>query len=689
MTLGALALVLNGLAAGASLLAAASSAREDAFLRNASNASGVASDGAVGKVVKLLEDMRVELLKEKERDQELYDKLSCWCEATRDSKEAAITSGTDSIDRLSADISAKASKTYQLEPEIKFLQEDLADSEKSLRESEEMRAKEKAEFEKNDKELVSAIASLTGAVAAMAKAHPSFLAAGSRGTLAFLQEASTEGDGALRRSLAALPPRLLWHASLTEVQRGELNAFLQHQSPGSEVVFGILEQMKETFETNLADAQASEAEAVDDFLRLKASKSKELNAGRQNLAAKEQDLAATTEALAAAKQNRDDTEATLAADKKALLGAKKRCAAADAEFEERLKSRTEELAAISDTVALLTSPDAAALFGKTVNFLQVSARRSSRRAAAVRALRAASMRASSRSGRRALAAVAASARLGQGGLDALDKVKEGVERMITELELQQKDHRARKDECDKQLQEVADATDATEASLKGLDTEVEELEATLAELEEDLASLGAEMNETQTEVASAGADRDAENADFRNQVANQHAAQQVLQMAVNRMQLVYDLLQQSRPVSLAAARVASKEDGGVVGMLEKIIEDSKAMVADAEAAEKKAQEGYADFVEDCNGSLKVLFASMTDKKMKRGAAEAELIQKKEDQSAATNELVGLKKQADTLKEACDSLVKNFDTVQEQRAGEIDALRQSMDILSDALSSDAA
>merc|ERR1719258_836237 len=128
------------------------------------------------------------------------------------------------------------------------------------------------------------------------------------------------------------------------------------------------------------------------------------------------------------------------------------------------------------------------------------------------------------------------------------------------------------------------------------------------------------------------------------------------------MQLVYDLLQQSRPVSLAAARVASKEDGGVVGMLEKIIEDSKAMVADAEAAEKKAQEGYADFVEDCNGSLKVLFASMTDKKMKRGAAEAELIQKKEDQSAATNELVGLKKQADTLKEACDSLVKNFDTV---------------------------
>merc|ERR1719387_2318699 len=161
----------------------------------------------------------------------------------------------------------------------------------------------------------------------MAKAHPSFLAGG-RGVLAFLQEASTEAYGALQRSLAALSPRLLWHAGLSEAQRGELNAFLQHRSPGSEVVFGILKQMKETFETNLADAQASEEESQDDYLKLKASKSKELNAGRQNLDAKEQDLAATTEELAAAKQSKEDTEATLKADTKALLSAKTRCKAA-------------------------------------------------------------------------------------------------------------------------------------------------------------------------------------------------------------------------------------------------------------------------------------------------------------------------------------------------------------------------
>merc|ERR1719161_173511 len=183
MTLRAFPLLLNGLAA-ATLLSTASLARQDALAtaRNTvehgkSDAADVASDGPVGKVVKLLEDMRVELLKEKERDQELYDKLSCWCEATRGSKEAAIESGTAAIDRLAADIQAKASKTYQLKPEIKFLKEDLAESEESLRASEEMRSKENAEFVKNEKELISAIASLTGAVAAMAKSHPSFLVA--------------------------------------------------------------------------------------------------------------------------------------------------------------------------------------------------------------------------------------------------------------------------------------------------------------------------------------------------------------------------------------------------------------------------------------------------------------------------------------------------------------------------------
>merc|ERR1719379_2359643 len=304
MTLRAFPLLLPGLAAAALLSAAEARADAVATARNSSDAGEVASDGPVGKVVKLLEDMRVELLKEKERDQELYDKLSCWCEETIGSKESAIESGTAAIDRLAADIEAKASKTYQLEPEIKFLKEDLADSEKSLRESEEMRSKERAEFEKNDKELVSAIASLTGAVAAMAKAHPSFLAAGASGALAFLQEASAAADGALQRSLAALSPRLLWHSGLSEAQKGELTDFLQHRSPGSEVVFGILKQMKETFETNLADAQESEAESQNDFLKLKASKSKELNAGRQNLEAKEQDLAATEEELAAAKQGR-------------------------------------------------------------------------------------------------------------------------------------------------------------------------------------------------------------------------------------------------------------------------------------------------------------------------------------------------------------------------------------------------
>ena len=35
--------------------------------------------GAVGKVVKLLTDMQTQLEDDKKADEEMYEKLSCWC----------------------------------------------------------------------------------------------------------------------------------------------------------------------------------------------------------------------------------------------------------------------------------------------------------------------------------------------------------------------------------------------------------------------------------------------------------------------------------------------------------------------------------------------------------------------------------------------------------------------------------
>merc|ERR1740130_169092 len=115
-------------------------------------------------------------------------------------------------------------------------------------------------------------------------------------------------------------------------------AGFQSYAPASGQIFGILKQMKETFESNLSESQKDEKTAAADYESLKAAKTKEINAAKAMVESKTQDLAQAQEDLAATKQNKKDTEAALKADTKFLMDLKERCANADAEFDERSKN---------------------------------------------------------------------------------------------------------------------------------------------------------------------------------------------------------------------------------------------------------------------------------------------------------------------------------------------------------------
>merc|ERR1719413_31689 len=61
-----------------------------------------------------------------------------------------------------------------------------------------------------------------------------------------------------------------------------------------------------------------------------------------------------------------DTQATLADDKAFLANLEKSCATKTAEWEERSKTRAEELVALADTIKVLNDDDALDLFKKTL-----------------------------------------------------------------------------------------------------------------------------------------------------------------------------------------------------------------------------------------------------------------------------------------------------------------------------------
>merc|ERR1719258_78048 len=146
--------------------------------------------------------------------------------------------------------------------------------------------------------------------------------------------------------------------------------FKQSYAPQSGEIFGILNQMKETFETNLASSQKEEMSSQKAYEELKAAKEDEIKAGQEQLDTKTQELADTDEKNAQSKEDLEDTKKSLAADEEFLAMLKEKCSMTDSEWEERQKTRQLEMEACSKALAVLSSDDAHDLFTKTFNFLQ-------------------------------------------------------------------------------------------------------------------------------------------------------------------------------------------------------------------------------------------------------------------------------------------------------------------------------
>merc|ERR1719389_353543 len=230
-------------------------------------------------------------------------------------------------------------------------------------------------------------------------------------------------------------------------------AFLQQApsagsyAPASGQILGILKQMKETFENNLAQLQKEEQQGSADYENLKKAKEDEITASLDQVEAKTQELATTDEKNANAKQDLEDTEATKEADEKFLAGLKEQCAAMDAEWEARSKTRTEEMEAVAKALEILSGDEAHDLFTKTFNFIQLS---SSNKKFRNRRLKASKLLAAvaKKNDNPKLITLALQIRL-----DSFTKVKQAIDDMVAELTKQQADEVKLKDYCIEALNE--------------------------------------------------------------------------------------------------------------------------------------------------------------------------------------------------------------------------------------------
>merc|ERR1719407_24460 len=270
--------------------------------------------------------------------------------------------------------------------------------------------------------------------------------------------------------------------------------FKQSYAPQSGEIFGILKQMKETFETNLSSSQKEEMANQKAYEELKAAKEDEIAAGQSQIDSKTQELADTDEKNAQAKEDVADTKKSLSADEQFLLLQKEKCSMTDGEWEERQKTRQLEMEACSKALAVLSSDDAHDLFTKTFNpslLQKESSMGSERRTQASKLLAAVAQKVQNPR----LATLAVRVRL-----DAFTRVKKAIDDMVSQLLKEKEDEIKHKDFCVDEFNTNELQTEKKERAKQDLTAKIEDLELTIKQLTEAIEALNSEISELQVQL---------------------------------------------------------------------------------------------------------------------------------------------------------------------------------------------
>eukprot|EP00435_Cladocopium_sp_Y103_P075052 s180_g53.t1 len=430
----------------------------------------------IRKVVNLLQNMKAKVEKEGDTEQELYEKFQCYCKKNIAEADQNLKTNQEKLPPLQKTLESTVQNLNQLSAQIQSAKTERQEAEEALAEATTMRQKEKADFEKSSQEQKATIESIEQAVKALTKGMAS----------AFLQ---TEAAESLRRFAFN-------RDGMVEADRQELLAFLQNGAdyvPQSGQILGMLKQMGSETHEAMVEAQEVEAKAQQEFKELSAAKTKEIKALTVSIEEKMEQLGELKVAVVRLKSSIQEAETAVAEDQKVLQSLHSSCNKKAAAWDARVKTRGEELMAISETIKILNDDDALESFKKALpqktSFLQVD-----------------STLALKERVRRTLEAVPGAKTdlillALRGKKIGFDKVVQMITSMKATLKKEQENEDKKKEYCKQQFDSSDDKKrslllqvsnketniDSAKDALKMMETEIQELKDGLEKLDQDVA----------------------------------------------------------------------------------------------------------------------------------------------------------------------------------------------------------
>jgi len=683
----------------------------------------------IRKVVTMLQDMSAKVTEEGEKEGALFKKFMCYCKNSGETLGASIADAKSKLESVDGALKQAIEQKAQTEQDLKDHEQSRADAKDAMAKATAVREKEAGDFasEKSDSDMN---------IAALAKAITS-IEAGVSGS--FLQT----GAANLLRKFA------MEKAEMTDVSRRELLSFLaggdaQGYVPQSGEIIGILKQMKDTMTKDLADATTAEDEAIQSYEALMAAKQKEVAILTEQI---EKELLRIGELGVQVGEMGNDIDATkdaLAADEKFLKELDAGCDTKAQEWEVIKATRAEELKALAETIKVLNDDDALELFKKTLpstgtSLVQIEVGAATVKARALKAIRTVP--------RRKAGGVPMPDRWNldlielalKGKQQGFEKVITMIDEMVSNLKKEQEDDDAKKVYCDKQLDTSDDKKKELELSISDSESAIAELEGSIKTLKEEIAKLEEGIKALDTSVAEATEQRKSENESYKELMASDSTAKELILWAKNRLNKFYnpalykppperELTEEERitvnlggtlaptppPTGIAGTDIGeaslvqvsvhrhssqvapppppetfgpyTKKTGktnGVIAMMDLLVKDLDKEMQVADVEEKESQKEYetmmADSAEKRAEDAK-LVAEKTSAKASEGVAlEAE----KENKASTSKELMTTLEYIKSLHGECDWLLQYHAVRKDARTSEIEALGKAKAVLSGA------
>jgi len=681
-------------------------ARESAVTQHAAN--------PIRKVVTMLQQMQNKVTAEGKKEKELFDKFMCYCTTGADDLGNSINSADTKIPQVEAALKEGQATKLQLEADIKAHQADRAEAKEALAKATALREKEAAAYAKESGDFKTNIAAMGKAIDAIS---------GGMGG-AFLQTAT-----------ATSVRRICIDADISSADRDQVMAFLANgqgfgYTPASGQIVGILKQMKETMDADLAGITKTEQDAIANYDSLAAAKEKQIQANTKAIEQKIERVGNLGVEIETMKADLSDTAQAMLEDKKFLGDLDNQCKTKKEEWEVRSKTRTEELLCLADTIKMLNDDDALELFKKTLPgsaaFLQTTQ-------AASNQMRKQALAALGNHKDFKLDLISMALR---GKKFSFDKVIAMVDEMVALLAKEQADDNDKKEMCEMQLDKAEDDLKVLETTVADLEKSMEEGKEEIATLIDEIAALTAGLKDLDKSVAEAMETRKEENEDYTTTMASNTAAKELIEFAKNRMQKFYnpslykappkrELSEEERitlnmggtlaptaapggiagtgisfvqvvahnqqkkdappppPATWDAYSKKSEESGGVMAMMDMLVADLDKEMQEMDVDEKDAQKEYEQFTKDAAEKRLMDSKSITEKEGAKADAEALLEKETGERTDKMKESLATVNFLGSLHKDCDWLLQNFDVRKEARAGEVDSLKKAKAVLSGA------